>query len=90
MFAILLAALFVAAALGCAAVLADSAVRGRNAFRQLRGQLTRLEAAPQIRVTFAEPVRGAALPALRSRALSAGRPARRPARSPVRSLPAAA
>ena len=90
MFAMLLAALFVAAAIGSAVMLVDSAVRGRNAFRQLRGQLARLETAPRIRVTFAEPVREAGLPALRSRALSAPRPARRPVRSPARSLPAAA
>ena len=90
MVAILLAALFAAVAAGSIGVLADSAVRGRNTFRQLRGQLARLETAPRIRVIIVEPFAEAPLPALRSRGVSGQRQARRPAASRARSLPAAA
>ena len=83
MIAVLLVALFAVAALGGVAVLADSAVRGRNAFRQLRGQLARLEGEPRIGVAFIECQPEPALPALRSRAVSAPRQARRPVRTPA-------
>ena len=81
MSAILLIALCAAAAIGSAAVLADSAVRGRNAFRQLRGQLARLENAPRISVGFSGGMSEPALPALRARTVSAPRRALRPAGS---------
>jgi hypothetical protein len=87
---ILLVALFVTAALCSAAVLADSAARGRNAFRQLRGQLARLDVNPRVTVRFVDFARAPALPALRGRIVSGGRQARRPARSRAPSLHAAA
>lgn len=90
MIAILLVALFAATAFGSAIVLADSAVRGRNAFRQLRGQLARLEHTPQVRVALIQFDSRRAFPVLRQRCVSAARPVRRPARSLALSLHAAA
>ena len=43
MIASLLVALFATVALASAVSLADAAVRGRNAFRLLRGDLTRID-----------------------------------------------
>ena len=90
MIVILLVAVFAAAVLGSALVLADSAVRGRNAFRRLRGELARLDSDRRVTVRFEHVCARPALPALRPRGLSPARPARRPARSPAPSLPAAA
>lgn len=86
MFALLVIALFAAAALCGIVVLADSAVRSRNAFRQLHGQLARLDGTPRISVNIVPPLLGDALPALRVRAVSAPRQVRRraPSRAPIR------
>lgn len=88
MIAVAITALFAVAAVASLAVLADCAVRGRNAFVQLRGQLARLESEPRIGVTVVQPLAGA-LPALRRFAMPT-RPACRRARSRVPSLHAAA
>lgn len=90
MIAILLVALFAVATLGSVWVLADSAVRGRNAFRQLRGVLAGAEGPRRTSVRFEDFVRLPALPALRQRGFTAGRQARPKAASPARTLPAAA
>lgn len=90
MLAILLVALFAATAMASVAVLTDSAVRGRNAFRQLHAQLARLEAQPRVTIRFADAALYPELPMLRSRAVSAARQTRRPARSPAQSPRAAA
>lgn len=90
MLAILLAVVFAAAALGGALVLADSAVRGRNAFRQLRGGPAWLDTGMGISVRFEDFGARPASPVLRQRAFSPARPVRRPVRSPARSLHAAA
>lgn len=90
MIAILIVAVFAAAALGSVLVIADSAVRGRNAFRQLHGRLAQFEAPAQVSIRFEEFGARPALPVLRQRALNAARPARRPVRSPLPSLHAAA
>jgi hypothetical protein len=91
MIAILLAALLAAATFGSALVLADSAVRGRNAFRLLRGQQSAgLEGDRRLTVRFVDLAARPALPALRPRGFSPARPVRRPAPSLAPSLPAAA
>jgi hypothetical protein len=90
MLAIFLVALFAAAALGSAAVLTDSAVRGRNAFRLLHAQLARLESEPRVTIRFADFARQPEFPMLRTRAISPARQTRHPVRSRAPSPRAAA
>ncbi len=90
MIAILLVALFALASLGSAWVLADSAVRGRNAFRRLRGAYARADGTRRTSIRFEDFARMPALPALRQRGFTAGRQARPKAALPARTLPAAA
>lgn len=71
MTAILLAALFATVAVASAATLADAAVRGRNAFRLLRGDAARIAAGRRITVTFVDAIHNTPLPPLR--AISGGR-----------------
>lgn len=76
MTAILLALLFAVVAVASMLTLADCAVRGRNAFRQVRLELARSDAVRIITVTM-DGAEGARMPALRPAALSAGRPSQR-------------
>jgi hypothetical protein len=62
----LLVALFVTATVASAATLADAAVRGRNAFRLLRGDLARLQTTRRVTVTFVDVVAEAPAPARRA------------------------
>lgn len=73
MIAILLIALFATIALASAATLADGVVRGRNAFRLLRGDLGRIEAVQRVTVTYAGEAEALPLPPMRSLAISARR-----------------
>jgi hypothetical protein len=83
MIATLLVALFATVALASAASLADAAVRGRNAFRLLRGDLARIDGVRRVTVQFADVEAPARMPALRP--VSAVRSSqRRPARVPER------
>lgn len=84
MIAILLGALFAVAALASVAAIADAAVRGRNAFRLLSGELARIDSRRQISVTIEGFRLAARTPAMRAHSLSVGRlPARRPVRALV-------
>ena len=83
MIATLLVALFATIALASAATLADAAVRGRNAFRLLRGDLARIDSLRHVTVRF-EAGETSRMPALRPAALKAARSVRRPARAPER------
>ncbi len=79
MLAILLFALFSAAALASALALADAGVRGRNAFRLLRDDLARHDSRRHVTVTIVAN-NGPRMPVLRWASLSAGRLSRRTAR----------
>ena len=81
MIAILLAALFAAVAVASAVTLADGFVRGRNAFRLLRGDLARLDAVQRVTVRYESDSEILPLPPLRSLAISARRRVARPARA---------
>ena len=83
MIATMLVALFVTVALASAATLADAVVRGRNAFRLLRGDMARLESVRRVIVQFEGVGTCAPMPALRGAPVSQ-RPVRRPARQPER------
>lgn len=80
MLATLIIALFAAIALASAVALADAAVRGRNAFRLLRGDLARLDAVRCVTVSYQCEPEVLPLPPLRSLAISARRRVVRPAR----------
>ncbi len=91
MIAILLVALFAAVAVASALTLADAAVRGRTAVRQVRGELARCEAIRMITVTFEDfsgsAADGPRMPALRPACVSASRSSQRrtaPAQAPRR------
>ena len=77
MIATLLVALFAAIALASAATLADAAVRGRNAFRLLRGDLARIDAVREVTVRFAGEDAWKPLPVLRPVAVRGVRGTRR-------------
>ena len=83
MSVILLVAVF-AAVLGSVLVIADSAVRGRNAFRALRAQPASGGVQVPVSIRFEDFVARPALPALRQRTAKA-RQARRPVRTPLSS-----
>ena len=80
MIATLLVALFATIALASAVTLADAAVRGRNAFRLLRGDLARIDAVRRVTVEFADIETAQRMPALRAAPVKAGRSVARPAR----------
>jgi hypothetical protein len=80
MIATLLVALFATIALASAVTLADAAVRGRNAFRLLRGDLARIDTLRRVTVEFADMEAAQRMPALRAVPVKAGRSATRPAR----------
>ncbi len=82
MIATMLLALFATVALASAATLADAVVRGRNAFRLLRGDLARIDSMRKVTVRF-EGVSAVPMPALRAASVNP-RPVRRPARQPER------
>jgi hypothetical protein len=84
MIATLLVALFATIALASAVTLADAVVRGRNAFRLLRGDLARIDSIRHVTVRFEGASAPAAMPALRPAAVSAARSARRTVRAPER------
>lgn len=85
MIATLLVALFATVALASAISLADAAVRGRNAFRLLRGDLARIDGVRRVTVQFAGLEAPARMPALRPAAVSAARSSqRRTVRAPER------
>jgi len=65
MFATFLIALLATATVASTFVIADAAVRGRNAFRLLRGDIARLQAPRRVRVTFVDAVVETRIPALR-------------------------
>lgn len=77
MIAILLVALFAAVAIASATTLADAAVRGRNAFRLLRGDLARANEQPRVTVRFEGEDQWQPLPALRPISVRGARGARR-------------
>ena len=81
MIALLLAALFAALAVLSAVTLADAAVRGRNAFRLLRGDLARLDTGRAVTVSYDCENEILPLPPLRSLAISARRRVARPVRA---------
>ncbi|MFA9200977.1 MAG: hypothetical protein ACEQR8_07280 [Cypionkella sp.] len=81
MIALLLVALFATVALTSVWAVADAAVRSRNAFRLLRGDLARIDAARRVSVSFADDGKVLPLPPLRSLAVSARRRAARQARA---------
>jgi hypothetical protein len=83
MIATKLVALFASVALASAATLADAVVRGRNAFRLLRGDMARIENGRQVTVCFEGLSVSAPMPALRAAAVNQ-RLVRRPARQPER------
>lgn len=89
MIAMLLLALFATVALASAVALADAAVRGRNAFRLLRGDLARIDALRRVTVRFEGEEAARQIPALRPAAISAARSVRRPVRAPERQRAAA-
>ncbi len=82
MIALLLAALFAALAVASAVTLADAVVRGRNAFRLLRGDLARIDAVRTVTVRFEGDHAPARMPALRPAGVSAARLSRRTLRAP--------
>jgi hypothetical protein len=84
MIASLLVALFATVALASAVTLADAAVRGRNAFRLLRGDLARIDGLRRVTVRFEGVTGGSAMPALRPAPVSAVRSSRRTVRAPER------
>ena len=84
MIATLLVALFATIALASAVTLADAAVRGRNAFRLLRGDLVRIDAVRRVTVQFADIEAAQRMPALRAVPVKAGRSASRRVRAPER------
>jgi len=91
MIAVVLFALFAATAVASGFVIADSAARGRNAFRQLRGDLARLDREQRITRIVEEGVLRRPMPALRRPAMATpARSSRRSVRSPVPTLHAAA
>lgn len=94
MSAILLVALFATIAAASVITLADAAVRGRNAFRLVRGDMTRINADRFVSVTFADYAESARMPALRPAGgalLTAARAShRRAVRSPASQQRAAA
>ena len=75
MIAVLSLALLATVAVASVLALADAAVRGRNAFRLLRGDMARLASDRQITVTFADVAGNSAMPVLRP--VSANRVSRR-------------
>ena len=83
MIATMLVALFAAVALASAVTLADAVVRGRNAFRLLRGDLVRIDSMRKVTVRFERVNPPAAMPALRAVAVSP-RSTRRSAQAPQR------
>ena len=83
MIATMLVALFATIAVASAVTLADAAVRSRNAFRLLRGDLARIESVRQVTVRFEGINASAPMPALRAAAVSR-HSARRPASPPER------
>lgn len=92
MLGLILFALFLTAAVGIAVVLADSFVRGREAFARLRREMAQAEPVGCVYVTIEGPASDAALPDRRPRPVSraGGRaPRQMPARA-QRLLPAAA
>ena len=76
MIATLLIALFATVAVASAVSLADAAVRGRNAFRLLRGDLARIDAVRRVTVQFADVETAQRMPALRTAPVKAGRSTR--------------
>lgn len=86
MIAILLVALFATVAVASVVSLVDGVVRGRNAFRLLRGDLARLDAVQRVTVSYRDEPEALPLPPLRSLAVSARRRVARQARiaAPVR------
>jgi hypothetical protein len=83
MIATMLVTLFATVVLASVATLVDAVVRGRNAFRLLRGDLARIDSMRRVTVRFESVSTSAPMPALRAAAVSQ-RPARRPVRSPER------
>lgn len=89
MIATFLLALLATVAVASVVTLVDAAVRGRNAFRLLRGDMARLDSDRRISVTFVDTAETARMPALR--AVSAVRSSpRRTARAGSQPLRAAA
>ncbi len=85
MIATLLVALFATIAVASAVSLADAAVRGRNAFRLLRGDLARIDGVRRVTVQFETNEAPARMPALRPATVSATRSSpRRTVRAPER------
>jgi|GEM_PF-4430116 len=89
MIALLLATLFAALAVASAFTLADAAVRGRNAFRLLRGDLARIDAVRNVTVRIEGNNALVRMPALRPAAVSSARSSRRTQRTPERLCAAA-
>jgi len=89
MIASLLVALFATVALASAVSLADAAVRGRNAFRLLRGDLARIDEVRRVTVQFVGVEAPARMPALRP-AVSAVRSSQRRTARALEPLRAAA
>jgi hypothetical protein len=77
MIATLLVALFATVALASAASLADAAVRGRNAFRLLRGDLARIDSVRKVTVRFEGEDMWQPLPVLRPVTVRGARGSRR-------------
>lgn len=90
MLGLILFALFSTAAVGVAVVLADSFVRGREAFARLRREMAQGEPTGRIQMVIEGPASTEARPARRPRPVSrAGGRQLRQARAPM-PLPAAA
>ena len=83
MIATILVALFATIAVASAVTLADAVVRGRNAFRLLRGDLVRIDSLRQITVRFEGDEAAQRMPALRTAPISKRSP-RRTVRAPER------
>ena len=90
MIAILIVVVSAALAIGSALVIADSVVRGRNAFRQLHAQPADCGVTVPVFISFEDWAARPALPALRPRGSATARQARRPAKSLAPTLHAAA
>ncbi|WP_160610183.1 hypothetical protein [Tsuneonella aeria] len=75
---------FAAIAVASLLTIADAAVRGWNAARNLRADADRQDSLRQIVVRFEDQVQMARMPALRPATVNAGRRQRQGARSPER------
>lgn len=91
MLGLILFALFSTAAVGAAVVLADSFVRGREAFARLRREMAQAEPVGRVRVVIESSSESEALPIRRPRPVSraGGRPRQASPRAQA-PLPAAA